>query len=114
MRFVSMDKHFVGREALLENMAAPRWMLAYLEVDPGDLDADCLGGEAVFAEDRRIGVVTTAGYGFSTGKSLAWAYVDPGLERPGTELSVLVLAEPRPAVVLGEAVWDPGHERARA
>ncbi len=88
--------------------------LAYLEVDPGDLDADVLGGEAVFAGERRVGVVTTGGYGFTIGKSLAWAYLDPDQAEPGTELSVLVLGRPRPAVVLAEAVWDPAHERARA
>ncbi len=114
MRFVRMDKDFVGKEALQENMEAPRWRLVYLDVDVGDLDADCLGGEGVFRDDQRVGVVTTAGYGFSTGKSLAWAYVDPGLDEPGTRLTVLVLGEARPALVRGEAVWDPNHERARA
>ena len=88
--------------------------LVYLEVDPGDLDADCLGGEGVFRGERRIGVVTTAGYGFSTGKSLAWAYVDPDQAEPGTVMTVLVLGRPCPATVLADAVWDPAHERARS
>ncbi len=114
MRFVNLGKDFVGKAALLANMEAPRWMLAYLDVDAGDLNADCLGGEGVFSGDRRIGVVTTAGYGFSTGRSLAWAYVDPDRAEPGTRMTVLVLGEPRPATVLAEAVWDPGHVRARS
>jgi dimethylglycine dehydrogenase len=114
MRFVRLDKDFVGKEALLASMESPRWRLAYLDIDVGDLDADCLGGEAVFDGERRVGVVTTAGYGFSTGKSLAWAYVDPDRSEPGTTMQVLVLGEPRPAEVLAEAVWDPKHERARS
>ena len=114
MRFVRLDKDFFGRDALVANMEAPRWMLVYLEIDPGDLDADCLGGEGVFAGDRRVGVVTTAAYGFTTKRSLAWAYVDPDRARPGTELDVLVLGRPRPARVLAEPVWDPKHERARS
>ncbi len=113
MRFVSLDKDFIGKPRLLANMQAPRWRLVYLDIDVGDLDADCLGGEGVFSKGRRIGVVTTAGYGFSTGKSLAWAYVDPDQAEPDTEMQVLVLGEVRPAVVLAEAVWDPKHERAR-
>ncbi len=114
MRFVKLDKDFIGKEALLANMSNPRWMLVYLDIDVGTTNADCLGGEAVFSGERRVGVVTTGGYGFGTGKSLAWAYVDPDQAAPGTELSVWVLGKPRPAVVLPEAVWDPQHKRARA
>ncbi len=114
MRFVDLDKDFIGKQALIENMENPRWMLVYLDIEVGDLNADCLGGEGVFSGDKRIGVVTTAGYGFDTGKSLAWAYVDADQAEPGTEVTVLVLGEPCPTVVLAEAVWDPKHERARA
>ena len=114
MRFVRLDKDFIGKAALLANMEAPRWRLVYLDIDVGDLDADCWGGEGVFSGHRRVGVVTTAGYGFSTGRSLAWAYVDPDQDAPGTELTVLVLGRRCPAVVLAEPVWDPKHERARS
>ncbi|NNF65449.1 MAG: GcvT family protein [Acidimicrobiia bacterium] len=114
MRFVDLDKEFIGRDALLVNMAAPRWLLVYLDIDTGDLAADCSGGEGVFVDGRRVGVVTTAGYGFGTGKSLAWAYVDPDVAAPNTELEVLVLGETCRAVVREEAVWDPKHERARS
>jgi dimethylglycine dehydrogenase len=114
MRFVRPDKgDFVGRDALRANMESPRWRLVYLEVDPGDVDADCLGGEGVFSGSQRVGVVTTAGFGFTTGKSLAWAYVDPDRAEPGTEMEVLLLGEPRPARVLDEPVWDPRSERPR-
>lgn len=115
MRFVKLDKGaFVGRDALIANMSAPRWKLVHLEVDPGELDADCLGGEGIFSEARRVGVVTTAGFGFTTGKSLAWAYVDPDMSDAGTELAVLILGEERPARVLAESVWDPRSERPRS
>jgi dimethylglycine dehydrogenase len=115
MRFVKLDKgDFVGRDALVAGMETPRWSLVYLEVDPGRMNADCLGGEGVFAGDERVGVVTTAGFGFTTGKSLAWAYVDPDRGEPGTELEVLLLGTPRPARVLAEPVWDPGNERPRS
>jgi len=113
MRFVRLDSEFLGREALEKNMQAPRWLLAYLELD-STAPADCLGGEAVFLGDRRVGVVTTGGYGFSVGASLAWAYVDPDVAEPGTTVDVWVLGEPVPATVRAEALWDPKHERARS
>lgn len=114
MRFVDLDKDFVGKEALLANIEAPRWMLVYLDIDSGDVNADVLGGEGVFSGERRIGVVTTGGYGFGKDKSLAWAYVDPDQAEPGTDMTVMVLDQRRPAVVLADAVWDPKHERARS
>ena len=77
MRFVDpAKKGYVGYEALASNMRKPRWKLALLDVDV--TDADPQGGEGVFMDDRRVGVVTTTGYGHTTGRSLAWAYVDPG------------------------------------
>lgn len=115
MRFVKPGKgDFVGREALVAGMGKPRWALVYLEVDPGGLDADCLGGEGVFVGGQRVGVVTTGGFGFTTGKSLAWAYVDPDRAEAGTKLDVLLLGTTRPARVLTEPVWDPSSRRPRA
>lgn len=115
MRFVRPDKPtFLGKEALLANMAAPRWMLVYLDIESEPVEADCIGGEGIFAAGHRVGVVTTAGYGFTTAKSLAWAYVDPEQAAPGTELSVLVLGTPCRATVLAEPVWDPKSKRARS
>lgn len=115
MRFIRPEKgDFVGARALRESMANPRWKLVLVDVDSDYLGADCLGGEAVFDNGHRVGVVTTGGYGFTTEKSLAWAYVDPGHDDPGTVLEVLVLGEPCRATVLGEAPWDPKSERPRS
>ena len=112
MRFVDPAKSgYIGHEALAANMCNPRWKLALLDVDVTETDP--LGGEGVFMDDRRVGVVTTAGYGHATGRSLAWAYVDPGLDEPGTGLEVMVLATRRRARVLDGPVWDPDSVRPR-
>ncbi len=114
MSFVTPEKEgFVGREALLANMEAPRWKLVYLRLDD-DHGAELLGGEGVFADGERVGVVTTAAYGHTTGTSLAWAYVDPSRDRAGTALDLLLLGEEVTATILEEPVWDPSAERARA
>ncbi len=110
-RFLRLDKPgFIGRDALVTRDL--RWALVYLEVDASA--ADPVGGEGVFSAGKRIGVVTTAGFGHYVGKSLAWAYVDPDHAAPGTEMEVSVLGELRPAMVQAEPAWDPGNERARA
>ncbi len=112
MRYVDpAKKGYVGYESLAASRERPRWKLALLAVNASD--ADPLGGEGVFMEGRRVGVVTTTGYGHTTGRSLAWAYVDPGLDVPGTGLEVAVLGRSTGATVLDGPVWDPEAIRPR-
>ena len=114
MRFVRLDKgDFIGREALRRGMTEPlRWQCVYLGIDASD--ADCLGSEAVFDGETRVGAISSGGYGHTVGRSLAFAYVAPPAAAAGTPLAVMVLGERRPATVLAEALCDPHGLRARA
>ncbi len=118
MRFVKLDKgDFVGREATVRSLEGARpWTCVYLEIEAGDAagDADCIGSETLFVNGRRVGQISSGGYGHWVGKSLAFAYVDPDCAGPGRELEVMVLGERRPARVLAEAVFDPDGDRPRA
>ena len=116
MRFARLDKPggFIGLEATrrsAERRDRP-WRCAGLEVDAAD--ADCLGGEAIFAGGERTGAVSSGAWGPSVGASLAFGYVRPEHAAPGTELEVMVLGERRPARVLAEAPYDPGNLRPRS
>lgn len=54
--------------------------------------------------DRVVGVCTSGGFGHATGKSLAFAYVEPG----ATEgLEVVILGQRRTLTLLDAPVWDP-------
>jgi dimethylglycine dehydrogenase len=113
LRFVKLDHPFTGRDAVLAAKEQGAWThLVYLEVDA--VDFDVAGGEPVFGDGRAIGVTTSGGFGHATGRSLAFAYVAPGFEAPGTALSVALLGERRAATVLAEPVYDPANERLRA
>jgi dimethylglycine dehydrogenase len=112
-RFVKLDHEFVGRAAVVE--ARERGVathLVYLGVEATDSDA--AGGEPVFAGGKAIGVTTSGGFGHATGRSLAFAYVDPGFETPGTKLEVELIGDRCPAIVLAEPVYDPANARLRA
>jgi len=113
MRFAKPEKGpFVGREATIASLDGPlRWVCVYMEVDADD--ADCNGGEAVLFDGRVIGTVSSGAFGHWVGRSLAFAYVDPGCAAAGTALEVMILGEPRPALVLAEAVHDPRNARPR-
>ena len=114
LRFARLDKgEFLGRAAVLsEQQAGPRVRLAALELDAED--ADCLGGEAVFANGAVVGSVTSGGYGHAIGRSLALAYLQSAHAAPGTELAVSLLDERRPARVLAQPPFDPENLRPRS
>jgi dimethylglycine dehydrogenase len=112
-RFVKFDKgDFTGRQALLARAQdKPEIRLVYLEVDASD--ADPIGAEAVFNKGEIVGMTTSGAYGYAVEKSLAFAYVNVGLSIPGQALELGLLAERRPARVLGEAAYDPRNTRPR-
>ena len=113
MRFVRMDKgEFLGRAATGRALEQPlRWRCAQLAVETED---DCLGGEPVFANGTRVGVVSAGAFGHHVGASLAFAYLAPAAAAPDTVLEVMVLGERRPARVLGAPLHDPDNLRPRA
>jgi dimethylglycine dehydrogenase len=110
-RFVRLDKgDFIGRDALLRQRASGlERELACLVVDVDG--ADPHGLEPVLAGDGPIGYVTSGGYGHVLDIALALAYLPVAHTRPGTELAVEVLGEPRPARVVSQPPYDPDNER---
>ncbi|MEE9589825.1 MAG: aminomethyltransferase family protein, partial [Hyphomicrobiaceae bacterium] len=115
MRFVRLDKpDFVGKAATQAALAKPlSWICAYLEIET-DGDSDGHGGEAVLAEGVCIGSTSSVAFGHGVQKLLAFAYLKPQYGEPGTKLEVMIMGEPRPAVVLGAPVYDPANKRPRA
>ena len=113
-RFVQLDKgEFVGRAALARQrqQGIPRRFVTLAVEAKG---ADPLGNEPVYRGRRMVGRATSGAYGYTVGKSLALAYVEPEAAAPGTELKIEILGRRRPAVVIPESPWDPDNARIRA
>jgi len=104
---------FVGRQAALAERDGngPAQVLVTLEIDAADADAS--GFEPVWKEGRRVGFVTSGGYGHIVEKSLAMALVDPAHAAVGTELSVHVVGVERPARVIPASPYDPDGKAMR-
>ena len=113
-RFVDFDKdEFIGRDATFaRKKQGIETKLVYVSVDTDD--ADPAGNEPVFDGDRVIGVTTGGAYGFSVGKSLAFAYVEPGYASPGSAFDISILGSRRRATVLDRPAYDPGNQRLRS
>ena len=112
MRFVNLEKgDFTGRDATIASARAAEngdlpWICAYIAIE-ADGETDGHGGEAVLHDGKVVGSVSSITYGHSVGRILAFAYVKPHAAMTGTRLEVVVMNAPRPAVVLGEAAYDP-------
>jgi dimethylglycine dehydrogenase len=75
-------------------------------------NADATGGEPVFLDGRGVGRVTSGGYGYGVGKSLALGYLQ-GVP-PGARVEVMILGRPHAATVLAAPPFDPEGTRLRA
>ncbi|MER6562436.1 FAD-dependent oxidoreductase [Streptomyces sp. NPDC001027] len=109
---VKLDKDdFVGKAALLRRKENVRRKLSCLVID--DPRSVVLGKEPVFDGDRPVGYVTSAAYGYTIGKGIAYAWLPIELTAPGTELHIGYFDERVEAVVTEEPLFDPTMSRLR-
>ena len=113
-RWIAWNKgEFTGREAALaerEKNTAPH-KLVTLEVDA--LDADASGYEPMWKDGRRVGFITSGGYGHHAGKSLAMALIDVEHAQTGEELHTHVVGVERRARIIESSPYDPGGAAMR-
>ena len=109
---VKPDKgEFLGRAAVLVSEPAQRLVCLVL----ADPRAVALGSEPVRTVAGEIlGRVTTGGFGYAVGASIAYAYVPLAETVPGTQLEIDIFGEWVPAEVRPEPLYDPNGERVRA
>ena len=108
---VKLDKgYFVGRESLVQRDDPDRLLRCLALEDPR---AIALGSEPVRMGSDAVGRVTSGGYGYTVGKSIAYAYL-PAEHDVGTEIAVEIFGEWVPGVVSAEPLFDPTGGRTRA
>ncbi|MGH7303041.1 MAG: aminomethyltransferase family protein, partial [Candidatus Rokuibacteriota bacterium] len=110
---VSLDKgDFIGRDALVKQKAeGPATRLVCLTL--ADPTVVALGGEPILADGRTIGRVTSGGYGYTVGASIAYGYVPVASSTPGTRLAIELFGETVPAAVSREPLYDPRGQKVR-
>ena len=104
---------FIGRNAAITERDGngPARRQVTLEIDAGDADAS--GYEPVWQDGRKVGFITSGGYGHVVEKSLGMALIDTDLGRPSTELSVHVVGKKCTARVLAPSPYDPTGKAMR-
>ncbi len=112
-RFIDFDKpDFIGRSAALrERETAPAQRLVLMAID--SIDADAFGFEPIWVDGKRVGFVTSGGYGHHTGLSLALGYVDTYVVESNAPLTAHIVGAERPARILPVAPYDPAGVKLR-
>jgi glycine cleavage system aminomethyltransferase T/glycine/D-amino acid oxidase-like deaminating enzyme len=110
---VRMDKgDFVGRGALIGKSAeaAERRLIPLVIEDPA---AVVMGKEPVHVDGRPAGYVTSAGFGYTIGKAIAYAWLPAEAARAGRSVTIRYFGEPVPATVAEDPLFDPAMQRLR-
>jgi len=110
---VRLDKgDFIGRDALVKQKA-DGLAVKLVCLTLADPTVVALGGEPILAEGRTIGRVTSGGYGYTVGASIAYGYVPVASAVPGTRLAIELFGETIDAIVSREPLYDPRGQRIR-
>jgi dimethylglycine dehydrogenase len=110
-RFISMKKQtFHGRDGLLAHQ--PSNALVTMKVH-GVTDADARGSEPIYQGDEIVGRVTSGGYGWRVGMSLALTMVRPDLARVGAEFEIAILGVRHKATIIADSPFDPDNNALR-
>jgi glycine cleavage system aminomethyltransferase T/glycine/D-amino acid oxidase-like deaminating enzyme len=105
---VRADKEFVGRAAL-DDAPVTRRLTPLLLDEPADV---VLGKEPVFVDGAPAGYVTSAAYGYTLGRCVAYAWLPAGLTT-GTGVHIEYFGRKVPATVAEEPLFDPKMTRIR-
>ncbi|MGW7367967.1 GcvT family protein [Streptomyces sp. NPDC054841] len=109
---VKLDKDdFIGKAALERRKADVRRRLTCLTID--DPQAVVMGKEPVYDGDRPVGYVTSAAYGYTIGKGIAYAWLPADLATTGTAVHIGYFDRRVEAVVADEPLFDPSMSRLR-
>ncbi|MEA2520717.1 MAG: dimethylglycine oxidase [Actinomycetota bacterium] len=100
---------FIGRAAVQERRQAARTLRCVAIED----DQVVMGGEPVLIDGEPVGYVTSAGFGPSVGRSIAYAWVPADLQE-AARVDIAYFERMLPAVIVSEPLFDPEGVRLRA
>jgi 4-methylaminobutanoate oxidase (formaldehyde-forming) len=109
---VSLKKSdFVGRDALVKAKAAgPKQRLCTFALERF---TGAVGGECILRNGTVLGVTTSANFGHTISKPIAYGYI-PVEETAHRDFTIEVFGEPIPATRHDGPLYDPKNERLRA
>ena len=72
-----------------------------------------MGREPVFHNGEPVGYVTSAGFGYSIGRSIAYAWLPSAIAEPGSSVEIEYFGQRLPAVTATEPLFDAAMSKIR-
>jgi dimethylglycine dehydrogenase len=110
-RFVDRAKDFRGRAAMEARGVRARCVTLAMD---GPADADPWGREALWAQGRVVGRLTSGGWSVTLARRIGLGYVPQEMAAPGTRLQVRIMGALWDAEVIADSPHDPANARLRA
>ena len=114
-RWINWQKNdFIGKKAsyLEKSGNGPNQKLVTLDVD--SCDSDACGFEPIWKNGKRVGFITSGGYGHRVQKSLAMGLINTDLAESGEEIDVHIVGKEKKAKIIPVSPYDPKGELMRA
>ena len=73
-----------------------------------------MGREPIRADGAAVGYVTSAAFGYTVGRSIAYGWLPADVARPGTPVEIDSFGERLPATVVADPLFDPEMARLRS
>ena len=114
-RFIHPNKgNFIGLEALNKwREKGFKNKLVTMEIHNVE-DADVLGNNPIYENNKVVGRATGGDFGFRLGKSIALGMVNPDVATTGQKLKIDILGKMYDATILDESPYDPENNLLRA
>ena len=110
---VRWDKDFQGKQALeAVRDRGPAQRLACLTFD--DPRVVVMGKEPILHDGRLVSYVTSAAFGYTVRRGIAYGYLPVELAAEGTAVEVEYFGVRHAATVTNDPLWDPKGERLKA
>jgi glycine cleavage system aminomethyltransferase T len=107
---------FLGREATVARQSSVSRKLSCLLVDAGSAGGDgiVVGKEPVYSGSECVGYVTSAAFGYTIGRAIAYAWLPASLAVPGQTVEIGYFDQRLTATVAAEPLFDPEMKRLRS
>jgi glycine cleavage system aminomethyltransferase T/glycine/D-amino acid oxidase-like deaminating enzyme len=107
---------FLGREATVARQSSVSRKLSCLLVDAGPSGGDgiVVGKEPVYSGAECVGYVTSAAFGYTIGRAIAYSWLPAELAVPGQTVEIGYFDQRLTATVAAEPLFDPEMTRLRS
>jgi len=108
-RFVQTGKTYIGSDKVTSDIQRRKFVSMLLETDKYPAHP----GDSIIIDDKVIGTITSAGWGYRTSKNIAMGFIDPEFSATDTKIGIQAHGVINAATVCESCLFDPENTRLR-